>query len=127
MNGRVRMDSNGMRWAQFHSQVACSCIRQTRMLQSNKLLTCETWTQLCSKAEGRTYIVDAAPVHYYLARRRFYDSTTELPDEDIDSNAENALEETYETTEFCRSYLPDAFREGVFSVRTRPCKTIVHL
>ena len=77
------------------------------------------------EAEGRSYIVKTTPIHYYLARRSFTSLTAEPPTEDVDSNAEDALEETYETTKFHRTYLPDMFQNGKCTTKDRPCRTYV--
>lgn len=77
---------------------------------------------LLQDAENRSYVVEAFPIHYYLARRQLVKTEADCPDVDIDSNAEDALEETYETTSFSRTYLPDLFRNGTYNVRNRPSK-----
>lgn len=86
---------------------------------------------LLQQAEGRAYTVSTTSVHYYLARRQFYSLSKDEYDssdvEGIDSNAEDALEETYETTQFKRTFLPEAFREGTYTVQNRPCRTDVYV
>jgi hypothetical protein len=83
-------------------------------------------------AEGRIYDIHECdqPVRYHLARRELVSDVMEPPDEEIDSNAEDAADETYETPfefeEYDRTMPPEYFN-GISTVRSRCDKTFVQI